>query len=270
MTFCERQGYQKTKPIQIDEVDENLKNDIWTIIHEEIQKNFISFGCTGYGDSSYRDDRAKSLWTEFFHKKSTSLPNPENFIKKIEGLYDNLAWQKIYEILEFMLERCTIKKEFSVKINTTLEKNNSAYRVIENTIQPITCDLTILTVTAAHQNAINDVVKTHLIKAEKLYSLKNPDFNNSCLESIKAIESTLYNRFKNNKRLGENIKSLSNDKSFDSHICEILKKINAFRGDSDVAHAKKEHSYTPTREDAILIHTICCGFVNYFKSKRSQ
>ncbi|APF04610.1 TPA: hypothetical protein ACJ5DT_001454 [Legionella pneumophila] len=96
--------------------------------------------------------------------------------------------------------------------------------------------------------------------AEKHYSRKqDPDFNNSCLESIKAIESCLRSKFNNKDNLGDNINKLRGA-SYNQHIID---KINAFRG-HDNAHATKSNGYKPTREDAILIHSICCSFINYF------
>ena len=72
--------------------------------------------------------------------------------------------------------------------------------------------------------------------------------------------------FENNKILGENIKQFRKLDNQNQHILGLLEKLNAFRNDV-VAHATKQNGYTSTREDAVLIHTICCCFVNYFKTK---
>ena len=123
---------------------------------------------------------------------------------------------------------------------------------------------------SAQNNSLSEEIREHLHKAQILYSSKqNPDFNNSCLESIQAVEGICRLILDNNKILGDNIRELKKSKSHNQHIIAALEKLNAFRG-NDVAHAKNKGSYIPNREDAILIHTICCGFVNYFKSKKQN
>jgi hypothetical protein len=121
----------------------------------------------------------------------------------------------------------------------------------------------------AHLIVQHGKAKDHLVTAEKFYSRKkDPDFNNSCLESIKAIESCLHNIFDNQKILGKNISTLKRD-HHNQHILSILEKINAFRNDVS-AHATKPDGYIPNREDAILIHSICCSFINYFHTAQSN
>lgn len=67
--------------------------------------------------------------------------------------------------------------------------------------------------------------------------------------------------------MGDNVKEAKNSTEYNQHIVALLEKLNAFRNDV-LSHATKKDGYSPTREDAILIHTISCGFVNYFKSKK--
>lgn len=49
----------------------------------------------------------------------------------------------------------------------------------------------------------------------------------------------------------------------------MLTKINPFRGD-DVAHADKSEGYEITKYDAILVHILCVGFVDYIKSLNTR
>ena len=111
----------------------------------------------------------------------------------------------------------------------------------------------------------NKEIKNHLKNAQILYSnKKNPEFNNSCLESIKAIEAVCRIILANQKILGDNLREFKKTEKYNQHIIAVLEKLNVFRGDV-IAHAVKPDNYLPKREDAILIHTVCCDFINYFQ-----
>lgn len=268
MSFSEREGQKKPKHNSLENMDAGLKNAIWTVIYTHVNERYISWGMTGYGDSTYRDAKAENLWTDFFEQKISNLPYAGNYLCDIEELYNNLAWYEVYDLIEFFLSQNDFfaPEEF----NKALAKHNSAYRVIDSIVQPISDKKVIDAIESAHHHAFSGEIREHLHKAQALYSSKqNADFTNSCLESIKAIEGTCRLILNNNKILGDNIKELKKSENHNQHIIAALEKLNAFRG-NDVAHAKDKDSYIPNREDAILIHTICCGFINYFKSKKQD
>lgn len=265
MNFSEREGHKKPKHNPLESMDASLKNAIWTVIYTHIDNRYISTGIAGYGDSNYRDAKAENLWTDFFEQNISRLPYARKYLSEIEALYTNLEWCGVYDLIEFFLGQNEYFEH--EEFNKVLAKHNAAYRVIDSIVQPISDKEVINAMESAQINALSADIKEHLHKAQFLYSSKqNPDFNGSCLESIKAIEGTCRATLGNNNTLGDNIKELRKLKIHSQHIIAALDKINAFRG-NDVAHAKKKDSHTPTREDAILIHAICCGFVNYFRSK---
>jgi hypothetical protein len=270
MNFSEREGHKKITPNTLETMSDGLKNAIWTSIYTIIYKSFISHGSTGYGDSNYRDENAKSLWTKFFQKSISNLPYAGNYLREIEPFYQALKWNEVYDLIEFLLPIKTINHRTTSDFNQILKEHNAGYRIIDSIVQPISDKETIAAMESANNNSLSEEIREHLHKAQSLYSRRqNPDFSNSCLESIKAVEGTCRLIMNNEKILGENIKELNKSKNYSQHIISTLKNINAFRGD-EVAHATKEDGYLPTREDAILIHTISCGFINYFKSKKSS
>lgn len=265
MSFSERKGYKNREPSQLKGINSDLKNNLFNIIHSLI-KNYISIGITGYGDSSYRGNNAQLIWTSFFNKRISELPYAGNFLEKFESIYNSLEWFEVYDLIEFLISLPQARSDvITANFNCILEKNNSPYRIINQIVQPISNNETIHMIDIANKNAPTTQAKNHLAQAEKLYSRKqDPDFNNSCLESIKSIESCLHFIFNNNEILGKNIKKIKG-MPHNQHIISIIEKINAFRGDVS-AHATKIDGYLPTREDAILIHSICCSFINFFIS----
>jgi hypothetical protein len=265
MNFSEREGHKNPKDNPLESMDGSLKNAIWTEVYSIINGNdYISWDSAGYSHS-YRGNYAQLLWSKLFQKNISNLPSPQYFSKEIDSLYKKLEWNEVYDLVEFLLEQ---NGRTTAKFNKILTEQNSAYRIINSIIQPITSNEVVNAMESASNNALSKEIKEHLQKAEKLYSNKqNPDFNSSCLESIQSVEGTCRLILDNKKILGDNIKVLKKSKSHSQHIIAALEKLNAFRG-NDVAHAKDKDSYILNREDAILIHTICCGYVNYFKTKK--
>lgn len=249
-------------------MDASLKNAIWSVIYSHINKRYISWGITGYGDTTYKDEKAKNLWTEFFEQKISDLPYAEDYLRDIEQLYTALGWHEVYNLIEFFLMQ---NDSFNpAEFNKVLTRHNSAYRVIDSIVQPISNKEIIEAIESAQNNAQSEEIKEHLYKAKTLYSSKqNPDFNGSCLESIKAVEGTCRILLNNEKILGDNIKKIKHSEIHNQHIIAILEKLNAYRNDVS-AHATKPNGYTPTMEDAILIHIMCCGFINYLKTKKKD
>lgn len=266
MNFSAREGYKQLPVNQLEEMGSELKNQIFNEIYTTIS-NFVSFDVGGYNDINYVGKNAHKIWTNFFNKKISTLPEAQNFLQEFENLYNTLQWYEIYDFIEFLI---SIKNETLIpKFNQIFEKNNSPYRFINKIIQPISSDEIVKIIDSSYKNSPTKEVKNHLMTAEKLFSRRNdPEFNSSALESIKAIESCLRYIFNNQKILGDNIKSLKKD-SYNRHLISILEKINAFRGDVS-AHATKPDSNIPAREDAILIHCMCCSFINYFMSFKSK
>lgn len=79
---------------------------------------------------------------------------------------------------------------FSDAFNKILEKENSAYRIIDGLVQEITNQDEISEIeTAINDNPIQHS-KDHLKQALKMMSdRENPDFRNSIKESVSAVES---------------------------------------------------------------------------------
>ena len=184
MNFSQRGGYKKPVHNPVESMDGRLKNAIWTLIYNYLDKYYISWG--SYGSTTYIDGtKAENLWADFFEQNVSKLPNPQDFLSEVDELYSGLAWNEIYDLLEFLLENDANFR--ADKINTTLSKYNAAYRVIDSIIQPISDKKILEIIELANINSPSKENSEQLRNAEKLYSHKQtPAFNSSCLESIKA------------------------------------------------------------------------------------
>lgn len=170
MDFSEREGHKQPKHNPLESMDAGLKNAIWTVIYTHIDNRYISVGVTGYGDTTYRDTKAKNLWTDYFEQSISSLPYAGKYLNEIEELYSKLEWYEVYGLIEYFLEQ---NEYFSPEeFNKVLAKHNAAYRVIDSIVQPISDKEVINAMESAHNNALSDEIREHLHKAQKLFSDK--------------------------------------------------------------------------------------------------
>jgi arsenate reductase-like glutaredoxin family protein len=197
------------------------------------------------------------------------MPYARDYLEKINYLYDELNEEEVIGLINFILERNLPNKEKIKNIfSGILEENNAPYRIINGMVQPFSDKEITAILENAYQHAPNEIIRKHLVNAERLYSDANSfDYRTSCQESINALEACLQFFYKNKDRLGQNINRLEKDGKYDKHIVQCAKKIYAFRNDN-TAHANKSNGYQPDKEDALLIHTLCCGFVYYFRNKK--
>lgn len=264
--FSERNGYSPTPSSDFEDMHPDLRNAIWNRIYKIINDNIYY---AGYGSSTYISrDEVESLWAEFFNKNIREMPYAGEFTKVIDETYKKLKWFEIYDLIEWLVNRNDNyhRSKRTKEFNQILDQHNSPCRVVNGLIQEISNKELYEELTNCVEQAPNDIVRNHLKEAQILYSKReDTNFSQSCLESIKAVEACFHIYLENKDILGNNIRKLKKDKKLNQHIIEILTKINAFRGD-DVAHADKVEGYVVTKFDAILIHILCVGFVDYLKS----
>jgi len=268
MKFSDRSGYKPRKDLQEESMDKELMISLWNCIHPIVESciDYITF--TSYEVPKYKNSIPYNLWTKFFKQMADEFPSAEDFIPSLRSSYERLTWNEVYDLIEFIInEEPHNTDRFISELNRVLDDNNSAWRISDRIIQPLTDKRLLETVKKAKDGDNNSRVQHHLNKAEDLFSRKkNAHYDNACLESIKALEAFLDTQDlkKRSQQLSDRIKSLKG--RYNSLILEALNKINAFRGDA--AHASSMKDYQVSKEDAILIHVICCAYINYFNMKK--
>lgn len=134
------------------------------------------------------------LWTEFFNKNISDIPDARDFTKEIDQIYKKLKWFEVYDLIEFLINENDEyhRNKLSGEFNKILEEYNSPCRVVNGLIQEISNKESVEMLTDSIEKAPNDIIKNHLKEAEKLYSnRKNTNFKSSCLTSINAVEACL-------------------------------------------------------------------------------
>lgn len=282
MKFSQRIGLTPAKKsFQKDSIDEELRNSIWNAIHIFILNSLSTFS----GNNSDPDFTlfAKRLWIHFFKRPVDSLVesgyqlDKRYCIKIIREWFFEAEWYEVYDLLDYCIhENFPISKNDFIKhLNAIFERENSAYRIIDSKLSPITNTLEIEEIEEAlKQKSFTGVteVNVHLSSAlNKLSDRHNPDYRNSIKESISAVES-LVNKINasDNATLGQALNKIDSTVKIHSALKDGFKKIYGYTSDSDgIRHALTELPNCDF-EDAKFMIVSCSAFINYILAKADK
>jgi len=270
--FSERNNLNTPKEIQLNYVDENLKIRIWNIL------NIILFEKSqhrSFGGSYYEESQLINIiWINLFNKDADLLGTYLGEIKaNFKKVFFESEWHVIYSLIEEIIKDKKGTKFCSTitdTFNRVLQKENSAYRIVNEIVSPLT-----------NQEEINEIEKSinlsdkyisvrhHIGSSQKLLSdRKHPDYRNSIKESISAVEAICkIITEKENATLGEALKKLGEKVEIHPALIKGFDSIYGYTNDKNgIRHAMMELS-SITYEDALFFLVSCSSFVNYLISK---
>lgn len=278
MKFSERYGYKQIREIvQIDSIDEPLRNALWSLLKIHVWDRVRSPGMYGgyyLSSESNRDLRVlcEKLWFNYFKKSLDQLD--DEWTKVLEQLrthFFQCEWYEVYDFVEFVANNYNsynFRNAFIKGCNAVLEKEVSAYRFVDGLISRITepeqLDEIELALAKAHGS-----VQTHLRRALELLSNRDePDYRNSIKESMSAIEGLVAKTVGTEKgTLGQLIKKLKDDIVLHPALGMAFSSLYGYTNDEGgIRHAILD-SKTIKFEDAKLFLVACSAFVNYVEAK---
>lgn len=280
MTFSKRIGKTpEKKEIQIENMDLDLKIRLWNIILvyflDEIDYNTRS-------SNNEFNNFVLLLYHNFYKLPVDTISDYRpNVIDKIKTHFFKCEWFIIYDLIEFILKFENDKSnidliEFKKIINSVLEEEFSAYRIINNQVVPITNEIEIsqienaLKTTKQYASLIG--ANIHLNSAlEKISDKKNPDFRNSIKESISAIESVSKVLSNNNKdSLGGALDKIKGKMNIHPSLERGFKQIYGYTSDGDgIRHALMDNPNC-FFEDAMFMVVSSSSFINYLIIKAEK
>jgi len=274
-SFSERLGLTEVKNIiQIDSINDDLKNALWNSLYVYFFENFIS-----NGRNNYKYEFGKTfylIWTNYFNNRIDEIPvYVTDCVDYLKKEFFNTEWYKTYNLIEFIISNYSIRSdrnEYIDIVNEILEKHLSGYRIISNIFSPITNKKEIESIVNALE--ITDPIGSHLVKSLELLSDKtNPDYRNSIKESISAVETITRLITKNpSSTLGKALSEIEREGNI--HIHEALKKgfSNLYgwtSNDQGIRHSLMNEP-TLSQEDALYMLVACSAFVNYLYTKSNN
>ena len=265
MTFSQRNGNTPIKPIQLNSMDESLRNRLYNLIQDLFEPI---------------DIRHNWLIEFVLDKCGVSLYDGKDNYDKFTELFMECEWYEVYDIFEFVIEYLNLRaqypnspKNFCEKIQKILCEEKSGYRLINNQFVPITNDMELNSLVDSSNTEL-DSVNEHMKKAIALYSdRKKPDYENSIKESISAVEvmcCTTTGLSGRNATLGFALKKLKNNRVvIHGALEEAFLKLYGYTSDEGgIRHGAINFAKAPA-EDAKYMLISCSAFVNYLIEKWS-
>lgn len=276
LSFSQRIGRKPaTKNLQIDDIDEDLRNGVWNLIDgyylRPIINKYKEIHEHGVANKFFRP-----MWSDYFKLPIDEI-DYETINSGIEILrkkYFNFTWDQVYDFLEYLTINhkpySMSKSEFIEQCDKVFEREFSGYRFTGDKILAITSKEETETIETTMQSPIQEV-NTHIKTAVSLLSDKqNPDPRNSIKESISAVEAICKKIVGNQSiTLGTALGQLeSKGVTIHPDQIEAFKKFYGFTSDaSGVRHSQLEGKITVNFDDAKFMLVSCSAFVNYLISK---
>lgn len=275
-SFSQRNGYTSAdKAFQRERIEQPLRIAIWNVLNKTVWEFWSPFDrYDGWStDSKSINSLCERLWEEHFRRDRDLIP----LTHRENGAYDffkkhffEAKWYEAFDFIEALIEYGEdFIMSFTVDwLNSTLQSENSAYRIIGKHV----CEITSPTEIQAIHEALNHTanpVKAHIAEAlAKLSDRESPDYRNSIKESISAVEAEC-RRLTGDRAatLGAAIKQIPN---VHPALKEGFLKIYGYTSDqSGIRHALTEGSM-PTYADAKFMLSACSAFVSYLSQSEVQ
>lgn len=275
MRFSQRIGKAPAvKLVQREELDDELRNSLWSVVTLFYWDTFRGPGDSMYGRTDYvRGSNLESLvialWLHYFKMPIDTVDEYWEFcLKRIRNHFFKGEWNEVFDFVEFIADYgpTKTKDDFADLCNTFLERENSAYRFVNGTITEITSEAEIQEVEAAISKATPYAgVRTHLNAALSLLSHRtHPDYRNSIKESISAVEALAKQLAGDDTAtLGAILKVLEKTHSLHPALKSAFSSLYGYTNDANgIRHALMDES-TLTKADARFMLICCSAFVNY-------
>lgn len=271
MRFSDRYGYTNVRDtIQIDSVDDALKNTLWSILSLHIWDKVLShYGLSGNHEVQLLCQR---LWFSYYKLPLDTLGDDwwkiHTYLRKY---FFECRWFEIYNFLEFVADNFPFDVEkFIAACNHALKREMSAYRFVDGKITGITAEEEIAEIENAIESGTKPV-QTHLRRALELLSdRKNPDYRNSIKESISAIESLVQDVLGQRGTLGKLIKKMESEIGMHPALAKAFDNLYGYTSDEEgIRHAILE-SASVDFEDAKFILVACSAFANFVTAKMKR
>ena len=265
-SFSERHGYSEPRSLQLEDMDDDLRNSLWNVCHQNFPEDIRRRMHPMY----------MHIWVNFLKKPADEL-DTHTFLEgnaPIKQCFLSGFWVRIYDLVEFVVQAPTSiindsqHTDLVAEFNMVLEREHAAFRIVDGLVIPITSKEEIESIETA-SNAPFDSVKKHIHQALVLLSdRENPDYRNSIKESISAVESLAKEITGNSKgTLGQ----LTSDLNLHPAFSEGLNKLYGFTSNAKgIRHGGTGQLLEPDQSTARFMLIICSAFVNYIIQQQNR
>jgi len=277
-SFSQRKGIVPLKKeLQVDSMDDDLRNGIWNVLLQWTL-SFSPSQLFAYTHDTELDKFFKNLWMYYFKNRIDDLPSGHGIIPFVKGKFFSVGYNEVYDLLEYFTKNYPFndgsKESFVKELNSCLEREFCAYRLVNNEITEITSTEEIAEIEEATQTPLSSV-NQHMEKAlSHLSNRENPDYANSIKESISAVESLCKKITGNDDAtMGNALNEIETQGTIELHsdMKEAFKKLYHYTSDSGgIRHGLMEGDTPPDFDDAKFMLVACSAIVNYLISKANK
>jgi len=275
--FSQRKGYKPVREsLQKEGMDDDLRHGLWNAIDLCVwRENEYSHYSESFTTSNLYG-LFQNYWHNLFKYPLDNLPHYFNeALGRVREKFFKCEWYEVYDFIEFTANYAPshMVDKFTNFCNHILEREQSAYRFLDNQIVDLTSEQEIESIeTAIKSSSKLSGVSTHLKTSLGLLSdRKNPDYRNSVKESISAVESLSKIITRDPKAtLGAALKKIEAGQAMHPALKKALSNLYGYTNDSDgIRHSMLEES-TITHHDAKFMLVSCSAFINYMLGKVSE
>lgn len=276
--FSQRIGITPIKSIiQIDWIDNDLRNGLWNLIYETYLYN-VKTSIEGLNANLRKI--YPQIWCDFYKERLDEMPQfASDFYKTIKGRYYNSEWHEVYDLIQFLADtdlhyNSDINTEFINECNIILERELSGYRFISNQLSPISSEIEIKSIEDILNNDdILHSVKSQIKRALELFSDRGkPDYRNSIKESISAVEGYCKIITGDPKAtLAKALQKIEKTHPIHPSLKLAFDKLYAYTSDEGgIRHAMLDDGKEIAQEDALFMLIACSAFINYLQQKAAK
>lgn len=273
--FSQRKGISPlTKAIQRESLDEDLRTAFWNALCLRLWDRWSPSDAYGLQpqDGAFVEVLVSNIWMHLFKRPKDDQPpfHPDlrrSAYRELRLVVLSAEWWECLDLIEFIVKN--VPADFDPKltkiINSVLESENSAYRVIGDEIAEISDEHEIEPIQTALESGPASC-RQHFARALELLSdRKQPDYRNSIKESVSAVESACRVIADQPKAtLGDCLKVINSRRPLHPAFKDALSKLYGYTSDSDgIRHSLTDNGSNLTFADAKFMLATCSAFVNY-------
>jgi len=281
--FSQRIGAEQSRvSLQVDEINEELKNSLWNILLDLYNSN----------TKDYWKVVVKGVATNFRKFPADELPYRNYDCRDwLKEYFFSLNWYETYNLIEFLADNHRVltrisyghgytyhktkSDELKTHFNSIFERELSGFRFISGVLSPISDKV--------EQTAIEDTINAareanlfgaqeHLETSLKLLGKKpEPDYRNSIKEAISAVESVAKKiSGSHSNGLSGAIEELSQQTDLHRALKAGFNSLYGYSSDTDgVRHAILDQPSIGFVEAKYMLVS-CSAFVHYLIEKADQ
>lgn len=273
MDFSKRMGFEPEKIIQLEDMDDELRNSLWNALNLYFWDTCIERADEESGFKPLTDlykDIFRKIWVNFFKLPTQEIPwQAHNAIENLHDKFDGLIFHKVYGLIEFLAPIAESVQRGQTKLfinecKLIFERENSGYRFIDGLIAPITNKVEIDTIEKATRTPHEEVNHQISNAIKSISDKQQPNYRNCIKESISAVETVVKIIGSNeNDTLKSVLPRVAKKAGLHKDFTASIEKLYHFTCDDGIRHGLMKGNGERTLEDARFILIWCSALSNY-------